>query len=506
MKNKGTKVPGTINLSLLAYYGGRQSIPGIARLFSLVQKTLQNMSTPILTNTPARCQPPILTTLHTLNLSSEEAAICKLFVDTAQEVDKDKPENDPLYISTNIEKYSPKPDSMSKIESNPKKSKYLETASMKILGLDIDFVNLRSKLYSRDSWIPHMVCSTLPSTVSRGDVDLMAPGIQNPKQDALHRNCTSTPSFTICTELVEGFTGLGLQDLATHLICTPLPPKETSADDPPPPPPPNPLCLMHRLYHSRLSLTPTNHLPPVLQPALETKISRERIGIGIIKMIKGCSPHAPLSLIQEVDHYNEIFAPPIQDLPLLPVQDMKIAADIIRRQLFGSTSSHPRISKLLTTTSKKCPAWLIVATSPQKNQRLSLANKKNTPAAATAIKEGLRYPNSRVIQNMVINLEHWGRGKMGLEMRTLGTNWKNQVSACSMFELMDLKNSSDDEVEERGVIDGCETFLKTIAEKVLGGHFNLKSNDLAVECALTPGAWVKPTIEESLQHQLDNPH
>ena len=47
--------------------------------------------------------------------------------------------------------------SIHKIESNPEKSKHLETATTKILGLDIDFVNLRSETYTGDSRIPQMV-------------------------------------------------------------------------------------------------------------------------------------------------------------------------------------------------------------------------------------------------------------------------------------------------------------------------------------------------------------
>lgn len=45
-----------------------------------------------------------------------------------------------------------------KIGSNPEKSKHLETATTRILGLDIDFVNLRSEKYTDDSRIPQMVC------------------------------------------------------------------------------------------------------------------------------------------------------------------------------------------------------------------------------------------------------------------------------------------------------------------------------------------------------------
>lgn len=47
--------------------------------------------------------------------------------------------------------------SIHKIESNPEKSKHLETCTTRLLGLEIDLVNLRSESYSEDSRIPAMV-------------------------------------------------------------------------------------------------------------------------------------------------------------------------------------------------------------------------------------------------------------------------------------------------------------------------------------------------------------
>lgn len=44
-----------------------------------------------------------------------------------------------------------------KIESNPEKSKHLETATTKIFGYEIDFVNLRSEEYVEDSRIPSKI-------------------------------------------------------------------------------------------------------------------------------------------------------------------------------------------------------------------------------------------------------------------------------------------------------------------------------------------------------------
>lgn len=40
---------------------------------------------------------------------------------------------------------------------NPEQSKHLETATCRVLDLNIDFVNLRGENYTEDSRIPEMV-------------------------------------------------------------------------------------------------------------------------------------------------------------------------------------------------------------------------------------------------------------------------------------------------------------------------------------------------------------
>jgi tRNA nucleotidyltransferase (CCA-adding enzyme) len=63
-----------------------------------------------------------------------------------------------------------------KIEANPEKSKHLETVTTKILGLDIDLVNLRKETYSDDSRNPQMEFGT-------------------PEEDALRRDATVNAMF-----------------------------------------------------------------------------------------------------------------------------------------------------------------------------------------------------------------------------------------------------------------------------------------------------------------------
>lgn len=47
-----------------------------------------------------------------------------------------------------------------KIAQNPDQSKHLETATLKVLGLDLDLVNLRSEEYAENSRIPTEVVSS----------------------------------------------------------------------------------------------------------------------------------------------------------------------------------------------------------------------------------------------------------------------------------------------------------------------------------------------------------
>jgi tRNA nucleotidyltransferase (CCA-adding enzyme) len=44
------------------------------------------------------------------------------------------------------------------IAANPAKSKALETARKNILGIELDFVQLRTESYDEDSRIPEVVC------------------------------------------------------------------------------------------------------------------------------------------------------------------------------------------------------------------------------------------------------------------------------------------------------------------------------------------------------------
>lgn len=92
------------------------------------------------------------------------------------------------------------------IKSNSEKSKHLETATLKIHGMMIDLVNLRSEKYTEESRVPTIDIGT-------------------PEEDAYRRDLTINSLFyNINKDLVEDFTNRGISDLKDGIIRTPLEP------------------------------------------------------------------------------------------------------------------------------------------------------------------------------------------------------------------------------------------------------------------------------------------
>ena len=156
---------------------------------------------------------------------------------------------------------------LAKIEANPEKSKHLETVTTKILGLDIDLVNLRKETYDEDSRNPTM-------------------DFGSPVDDALRRDATVNALFyNLSTCEVEDFTGKGLEDMEHQVIRTPLSPYQTFKDDP--------LRVLRCIrFASKLGYridveAEQSMSDSSIKEALRAKISRERIGIEVEKMLKG---------------------------------------------------------------------------------------------------------------------------------------------------------------------------------------------------------------------------
>eukprot|EP00004_Rigifila_ramosa_P019249 TRINITY_DN4863_c0_g1_i2.p1 TRINITY_DN4863_c0_g1~~TRINITY_DN4863_c0_g1_i2.p1 ORF type:complete len:493 (+),score=84.21 TRINITY_DN4863_c0_g1_i2:171-1481(+) len=152
------------------------------------------------------------------------------------------------------------------IQMNPEQSKHLETATVRIHNTMVDFVNLRSETYAEHSRIPSMSMGT-------------------PLQDAERRDLTINALFyNINTGSVEDWTGKGLADLEAGRVRTPLAPKETFLDDP--------LRVLRTIrFAGRFNFEVDPEIlaaahTQAVRSALATKVSRERVGVEIWKMLE----------------------------------------------------------------------------------------------------------------------------------------------------------------------------------------------------------------------------
>ncbi|KAH6834117.1 Polynucleotide adenylyltransferase family protein [Perilla frutescens var. hirtella] len=184
------------------------------------------------------------------------------------------------------------------IKSNPDQSKHLETATVRVFDVKIDFVNLRAEDYSENSRIPTMRFGT-------------------PEEDAYRRDLTINSLFyNINTSSVEDFTGRGIVDLKSGKIVTPLPPKQTFLDDP--------LRVLRAIrFGARFGFLLDEELKKAAADddviaAIADKISRERIGHELDLMISGNEPMTAMVYISKLRLFWAVFSLPSAVEPPTP--------------------------------------------------------------------------------------------------------------------------------------------------------------------------------------------
>ena len=189
------------------------------------------------------------------------------------------------------------------IKSNPEKSKHLETATMKIKNLWIDFVNLRTEIYSDNSRVPEIKKAT-------------------PLEDAERRDITINSMFyNINTKKIEDFLGKGIQDLKDGLIRTPVNAEITFKDDP--------LRILRVIrFATRYQFNIDNEIFKAafninIKKALKdkNKISNERIKKELSLMFKGKLPYASIRLLYELNLLEELLKiPEIEEYKCLDIK------------------------------------------------------------------------------------------------------------------------------------------------------------------------------------------
>ncbi|KAI5818687.1 hypothetical protein BZA77DRAFT_242942 [Pyronema omphalodes] len=403
------------------------------------------------------------------------------------------------FLEENQNKYNIPARSIHKIESNPEKSKHLETATTKILGLDMDFVNLRSETYTEESRIPQMEFGT-------------------PVQDALRRDaCVNALFYNIHTQKVEDFTKRGLEDMQLKVLRTPLAPYETFHDDP--------LRVLRLIrFSSRLGFKIVEEARKAMETeeirrALRLKISRERVGVEVEKMLQGPHPFDALCTIYELKLFPAIFTPPIDNLPDLPQDDMIEACDIVN-QIIASTSF---LGNLVSNPQEKYVAWILAALTPWKDHMFpGTDTKKRIPAAATAGRDGLKLPtkivttvtnsfrNYQLIQDTV-NGEKLTRAQAGMLIRKLGADWKSQYLLSLLLETIPVwKRESEMTEEAKAIWSKYEEVLKQWfddmgLEEAFAFRPVLNGAELmAVLEQKKAGPWMMTALNALMEWQLEN--
>lgn len=420
------------------------------------------------------------------------------------------------------------------IKMNPEKSKHLETCTTKLFGVDIDFVNLRSEEYTHDSRVPSIEFGT-------------------PEQDAVRRDATLNALFYNLNQgQIEDYTKRGLSDLQNGILKTPLAPIKTFLDDP--------LRIIRLIrFASKFNFVVESETLNAMKEehnksALLTKISKERIEIELRKILTSNNPGYGLQLINYVDLASSIFYVPelakefdnesLEQARSQLARHIEIASLIypnFKQTIMNSTEKFKKeFSALVANDDYKNVFWLSVILHPYTNVkshkpnrdifnqylRLGLTSKKSDIAKVSAINM-----NSAELSRLFSAPELVKRSDIGLYLRKFP-----EFASLNLIvnALLDCVRNVDQfiqlpkelpvpfpEVGEKILKD--ENINKVISDVVsryeklfiqienwdlTNVHLVkplIDGTTLSKSFGMKPGPWLRPTIEEILVWQLDNP-
>jgi len=385
------------------------------------------------------------------------------------------------------------------IRCNPEQSKHLETATMKIFDLWIDFVNLRTEEYSQ---------SRIPVTK-----------IGNAKEDAFRRDLTINSLFYNINEgKVEDFTEKGLDDLRNGMIRTPLPPSTTFLDDP--------LRVLRAIrfacrYNFDIDAELCNAACGTeVRDALRKKVSRERIGSEIKAIFKGNALRGFL-LLYKFQLYDIVFEVPSESaIPEIDFREKSLIAMAQMERFLALQQTLP-----MTFDDR---IYLLLAAFFSNLQKLFYLNKKKKkePLIRFIILEALKFPlkDAEAICSLInrfqefdtyisrdLPLENASRKEVGVLIRRAGPLWKHAALLATALRLPPLEKSLFEEKipeHDRSIV--CfEHFIAMVDSMGLQEVWNWKpliaGNEILDIFRKPPGAWVAETLDLVMEWQLENP-
>ncbi|KAI9445557.1 hypothetical protein H4582DRAFT_1806222 [Lactarius indigo] len=421
--------------------------------------------------------------------------------------------------------------SVAVVKGNPGQSKHLETAKTTVLGLDLDFVNLRDEAYAQDSRIPTQVT------------------FGTPLEDALRRDTTINSLFyNVHTRSIEDHTRQGLDDLKNGIIRTPLPPKQTFLDDP--------LRVIRCVrFASRFGFELVPELQESasdseLQAALLQKIARERIGEEVDKMMGGRNPFMSIRLLDSLSLFPLVFNVPPAAASLLSAQpastSLAIAAASILRAflrpdsaLFQHPPVHPLILSGLSSSTSVVPRlYMACALTPYRGITYVDEKNKERSALEAVIREGLKvgtknhyldgipalFMASGLLKSPDVQNNRFKtpseRVAIGLLLRQssvhnalVGTHWTTSLLFSLIQDLVDCYDPSEDKFNTESaadVIGKYNDFANRVEELGLQEEVDAKpildGNEIVrILGASKPGQWTGKALVEVVKWQFDHP-
>jgi tRNA nucleotidyltransferase (CCA-adding enzyme) len=371
-----------------------------------------------------------------------------------------------------------------KIAANPEKSKHLETITTRMFGLDVDFVNLRKEVYNEQSRNPQMEFGSA-------------------EEDAMRRDaCVNALFYNLDTQTVEDFTTRGLDDMKNKLLRTPLAPYQTFKDDP--------LRILRLIrFACRLDYQIEHEAQEAMKDktiheALRLKISRERVGVEIGKIMTGPDPYTGLKYINNFDLYETVFADPTMPLDQFRVKS-SAASEAYKALKMISQGSDLSVGLKIPDEQEMC--WFLAAYVPY--YRSSVHGEK-------AAREGIKATNkmSKTLKDAIdlrsqvsnaVNLVETGeasRAVVGMLLRQCRESWRSHVLYSLLCDIVN-KDLQDPIAKYKTFLDFVESHRLAEAYRVTP---ILNGNQIR-EALGGPkgGPWLKKAVDVLAEWQFDHP-
>lgn len=407
------------------------------------------------------------------------------------------------YIKENADELGIEVGSIHTIGANPEKSKHLETATTKLYNCDIDFVNLRSEEYAEDSRFPVIKFGT-------------------PEEDAYRRDATLNALFyNIMEQKIEDFTNKGLEDLRSGVLRTPLEPFNTFNDDP--------LRVLRLLrFASTFGFQIASDSLEAMKDerindALMKKISRERVGIEMTKLLSGKYPEIGTKFIADLELEDSIFLLPDSNRPTtknfnIPSSKMHKSVDTLIQIRSSSSMLSPELSKVFNDPKLYTYIWAMTSLCRWGTTQ-AVEKKRSYTAANIIVRNGLKWSgdDGKLIEKLVLTEESVAhaaanaassagliRKEIGLLVRACGEQWRLGL----MYSLM-CTISRDGEFLSDAVAR-YNNLVQYILQNKLDDAWDLKPivNGNEIQQAfggIKPGPWTKRATDKCIEYQLANP-